>query len=121
MRAVIAFVSIFLMIPAQSWSAEPCREIHGRAVLYRGDGFFAIWHIGTHHIFSPADKASADLICKYFDCDNGDRQPALFADFTLCPTEPYKAGAAQPVIVKRVQHPHVVPYWPPVQSRSFQF
>jgi hypothetical protein len=86
-------------------------------VYYRGDGNFVIWHVGTHHIFSP-DKASIDLICQYFDCANGDRQPALFADFTVCPTEKFKPGSAQAVIVKRVQHPRVVPDWSPGKSVS---
>ena len=106
-HAVLLFAAI---VPGAS--AQSCFKIHGRAVLYRGDGSFEIWHIGTYHTFVP-DQKSADLICKYFDCASGDRQPALFADFTVCPTEPYKAGAAQPVIVTRVQHPHVVPDWPP--------
>ena len=38
-------------------NTQKCFEIHGRAILYRGDGFFAIWHVGTHHVFFPADKA----------------------------------------------------------------
>jgi hypothetical protein len=99
--------------------AQSCHEIHGRAVQYRGDAFFEIWHVGTHHIFFPADSASADLICRYFDCENGNRQPALFADFTICPTEPYKQGAAQPAIVKSVQHPRVIPEWPPLSAQGF--
>lgn len=101
-------------------SKQTCRVIHGRAMWYRGDGFFAIWHIGTHHIFSPADRDSADLICQYFDCESGDRQPALFADFTICPTEPYQDGAAQNVIVKRVEHPIVFTDWPaPTSPREY--
>jgi len=93
-----------------------CVLIRGRAIDYRGDGFFAIWHVGTHHIFFPADAKSADLICQYFDCESPDRQPALFADFTVCPTKPYQHGAAQPVIVKRVEHPVVFTDWPPPKS-----
>lgn len=95
-------------IPA---SAQECSVIRGRAVLYRGDGFFAIWHVGTHHIFFPADKASFDLLCRDMDCESSDKQPALFANFTVCPTKPFIPGAAQPVIVKRVQKPRVVPDW----------
>jgi len=96
-------------------SAQACFQIHGRAMEYRGDGFFAIWHIGTHHIFSP-DADSADFVCKYFDCESGDRQPALFAEFTICPTEPFVKGAAQMVKVTAVSHPFVVPDWPPQAS-----
>jgi len=97
--------------------AQTCFQIHGRAVWYRGDAFFEIWHIGTHHVFFPADKQSADLICKYFDCESGDRQPALFADFTVCPTEKYVPGAAQAVIVKKIERPRVVPNWPPPKHK----
>ena len=93
-------------------SGESCFQIHGRAVDYRGDAFFAIWHIGTHHEFFLVDKKSIDLVCQYFDCESPDRQPALFADFTLCPTKPFKAGAAQPAIVKNIEHPRVVSDWP---------
>lgn len=100
----VAFVSS--AAPAQN-----CFKIRGRAVLYRGDWFFEIWHVGSHHLFFPANKQSADLMCQYFDCKSADRQPALFADFTVCPTKPYKRGAAQPVIVKRVEHQRVVKKW----------
>jgi hypothetical protein len=40
----------------------------------------------------------------------------LFADFTICPSEPFKPGAAQPAIVKSVKHPHVIAEWPPPES-----
>jgi hypothetical protein len=108
---LIGLLLLVWLVPVAS--AQSCFQIHGRAVLYRGDAFFAIWHIGTHHVFFPADQQSEDLICKYFDCASGDKQPALFADFTVCPTEPYEPGAAQSVIVKLVRHPRVVPEWPP--------
>lgn len=97
-------------------SPKACFVIRGRAIDHRGDGFFAIWHVGTHHIFFPADNQSADLICRYFDCDSPDRQPALFADFTICPTSPYQPGAAQPAVVKRIEHPVVFTDWPPPKS-----
>jgi len=109
-----------LALMASSMHAETCRRIHGRAIWYRGDGFFEIWHIGTHHIFFPADGSSSDLICKYFDCESGNRQPVLFADFTVCPTLPYKLGAAQPAIVKEVNQAHVISDWPsPRSARKF--
>jgi len=68
--------------------AQACFSVRGRAVWWRGDGYFEIWHVGTHHSFFVTDKASTDLVCRYFDCENGERQPALFADFTVCPTKP---------------------------------
>ena len=103
--------------PAKSSQSQSCFQIRGRAILYRGDGFFAIWHVGTHHIFYPADKASADLLCDYMDCTSPRKQPALFADMTVCPTEPYKKGWAQPVVVKKVSHYYVVPDWPPPRRK----
>ena len=115
----VLFPSLLLTLLVPIGSAQTCRKIHGRAIWYRGDGFFAIWHIGTHHIFTPVDKQSADLVCQYFDCENGDIQPALFADFTICPTEKYVQGASQNVIVKKVEHPVVVAEWPPEQKKSY--
>ncbi|HXE09402.1 MAG TPA: hypothetical protein VN612_15975 [Acidobacteriaceae bacterium] len=114
MRVLSTYLLLALLGPIGS--AQTCRKIHGRAILYRGDGFFAIWHIGTDHIFMPSDKESADLVCQYFDCESGDEQPALFADFTVCPTKRYIHGAAQPAIVRKVEHPFVVAEWPPEQK-----
>jgi hypothetical protein len=92
---------------------EKCVQIRGRAISWRGNAFFSIWHVGTNHRYFVVDEASQDLVCKYFDCESPSRQPALFADFTLCPTEPFKQEAAQPAIVKGVAHPRVVAIWPP--------
>lgn len=113
-RVLLPIVLLITVLPVRSATgAQKCFQIRGRAVLRRGDGFFEIWHVGTDHVFFPADQKSADLICRYFDCVSGDKQPALFADFTVCPTKPYVPGAAQPVIVKKVDHPRVAPEWPP--------
>ena len=32
---------------------------------------------------------------------------ALFADFTVCPTEPFKQGHAQAAVVKRIEHAQI--------------
>lgn len=113
-----ALASTYAQQKPESQPSQPlkCFQIRGRAVLYRGDGFFAIWHVGTHHIFFPADKASADLLCNYMDCTSPRKQPALFADMTVCPTEPFKKGWAQPAKVTKVSHSYVVPEWPPKKS-----
>lgn len=113
-KLFLLLLVLFAIAPLDA--EEPCLQIHGRAVLHRGDGFFAIWQAGTHHIFSPANKQSVDFVCRFFDCESGDRQPALFADFTICPTAPFQQDAAQPVIVKAVTHPRVVAMWPPPKS-----
>jgi len=118
MRKVLLLVVLMaVMLPARAATkVQKCFQIRGRAVLRRGDGFFEIWHVGTSHFFFPADQKSADLMCHYFDCVSGDKQPALFGDFTVCPTKPYVPGAAQPVIVTKVEHPRVVAEWPPASS-----
>jgi hypothetical protein len=114
MRTILLYLALLPSLTPFT-AAQECFQIHGRAMEYRGDGFFAIWHIGTHHIFSP-DADSTDLVCKYFDCESGDRQPALFADFTICPSERFVKGAAQLVKVTAVVHPYVIPDWPPQAS-----
>jgi hypothetical protein len=93
--------------PARCFGAEPCREIHGRAILYSGDSFLEIWHIGTHHTFYVVDDSSTDLILRYVPASVGDSKPALFANFTLCPTPPYRRGASQATLVKRIRNPRV--------------
>src|SRR5215469_9342996 len=100
MKLIVTIVMAVAM--AQGTWAQSCFAIRGRAVWYRGDGWFAIWHVGTHHEFYPRGDASYDLLCKEFDCDSGQRQPALFADFTVCPVAKYVPGAAQAVTVTKV-------------------
>ncbi|UWZ82587.1 hypothetical protein [Occallatibacter riparius] len=116
MRMKLFLVLTLFIAMAPAASAERCFTIRGRAVWYRGDGFFAIWHIGTHHEFYPRGDASIDLLCKEFDCESGQRQPALFADFTVCPMDKYVPGAAQAVTVTKVEHPRVVADWPPADT-----
>jgi len=94
-------------------AAEPCTTIHGRLHYYGGDGQLRIWHIGTHHDFTP-DGSSWDTVIgwlregvkpsewkDYFD-------PAiavdLFGDFHVCPTEPFREGAVQHAKVVSVSH-----------------
>jgi hypothetical protein len=106
-RILILIGLTLLMAPGQFSSAEACRQIHGRAILYSGDSFLAIWHVGTHHTFFVVDETSSNLIFNYLHYPESDHQ-ALFADFTLCPTERYRQGASQPAIVKRIRNAHVV-------------
>jgi len=108
MRIAIVLGLILFATPASSQSAEPCREIRGRAILYSGDSFLEIWHIGTHHTFYVVDDSSTDLIMRYVRPSVGDSRQALFADFTLCPTAPYKRGASQATLVSRIRNPRVV-------------
>jgi len=114
---ILGSLLLVAILGSGATAEQKCFQIRGRAVWYRGDGFFAIWHVGTHHMFFPADKESSDLVCRYFDCVHADQQPALFADFTICPTEEYKPGSAQPAVVKKVERPKVVKDWPPNSAR----
>lgn len=119
------FAILFLVIARQAPAAtqpdashpQKCFQIRGRAILYPGDGFFAIWHVGTHHVFYPANEASVDLLCDYMSCTSLYKSPALFADMTVCPTKPYKKGSAQPAVVKKITHYYVVPDWPPAKHK----
>ncbi len=87
--------------------------IHGRANFYGGDGQLRIWHIGTHHTYEP-DEASWDRVMKWLE----DGVPAsekanyaipasavyLYADFLVCPIEPFKQGAVQRATIKSASH-----------------
>lgn len=106
-RLFMIFCLVLLMACGRSSFAGTCREIHGRAILYSGDSFLEIWHVGTHHTFFVIDEKSADLIFGYLHYPESDNQ-ALFADFTLCPTKKYKQGSSQPTIVKRIRNARVV-------------
>jgi len=91
--------------------------IHGRAHLYSGDGQLRIWHIGTHHEYEP-DDASSDRVIDWLlaGLKPSERQeyatPAsavyLFADFLICPTEPFKKGSVQRAEIKSALHRHYV-------------
>jgi len=87
--------------------AEPCQTIRGRAAEYSGDGYLEIWHVGTHHTFFVVDQKPTDLILAtmYHKVD-GPLQ-ALFADFTICPTAPFRQGHAQAAVVKRIENSQI--------------
>ncbi|SEG65593.1 hypothetical protein SAMN05421819_4049 [Bryocella elongata] len=96
-------------------AAEPCQTFHGRARFYSADGQLRIWHIGTHHEFMPDyrfDDPSWDRVVDRLK--NGAESAGaagnndLFATFTVCPTEPFRQGAAQTAIVHSMRHPVIV-------------
>jgi len=107
MRLLGSLVLVLFMLPQKLTCAEPCRQIHGRAISYSGDAFLEIWHVGTHHTFFVVDEKSNELIEGYLHNPESDNQ-ALFADFTVCPAERYKKGYSQPVIVKKIENPRLV-------------
>lgn len=105
MRHTLLTLLALLMLPNSLIAGEPCQEIHGRARLYTGDGQLFIWHLGTHHEFWILDDKSWDLIFKYIP-DGGGKD--LYANFTVCPTRPFRNDAAQPATVKSIRHPRLV-------------
>jgi hypothetical protein len=91
--------------------------IHGRANLSGGDLQLRIWQIGTHHEFEP-DESTWDTVVDWLNAGlpRKDKEqyaiPAstvyLFADFEICPTEPFKKGWVQQAKVKSAVHRHYV-------------
>lgn len=116
MRKIALLVLVFGLLPPLH-AAEPCMVIHGRAHLYTGDGQLRIWHIGTHHEYAP-DSSSSERVIAWLEAGvPGPERPKyaipagevyLFADFLICPTEPFKKGAAQGAAVKSATHRHYV-------------
>jgi hypothetical protein len=119
MRLSLLLFSFALTLPTPTLADQSCQRIHGRAILYTGDGQLRIWHIGTHHTFRPVERLdSSDDFEQSWDkvlhlLSGGQKGPdafddrALFADFVVCPTRPYREGASQTAIVKRIYHPKV--------------
>ena len=111
---LLLIFGITLSLPA----AESCFTIHGRAHLYGGDGQLRIWQIGTKHEYVP-DGTSWATVERWLEAGvkDSDRSkyasPAshvsLFADFLICPTEPFKAGSVQQAKVVSAQHRRYIP------------
>jgi len=112
--ALLCFATAALL-PADA--AESCTVIHGRAHVYGGDGQLRIWHVGTHHDYEP-DESSWTRVLKWLEAGvkSTDRPMAvdpaselcLFADFVICPTEPFKKGSVQQAKVKSASRKHYV-------------
>ena len=99
-------------------AADSCFTIHGRAHLYGGDGQLRIWHVGTHHEYEP-DTSSWARVENWLEAGvsasekSARASPAswvyLFADFLICPTEPFKMGSVQKAKVISAHRRHYVP------------
>jgi hypothetical protein len=91
------------------YAAEACRVIHGRAHFYGGDGQLRVWHIGTRHEYEP-DESSLPRVMKWLEAGVPENERAnyaspassvyLYADFLICPTEPFKPGSVQRAKIK---------------------
>jgi hypothetical protein len=99
-------------------AADSCFTIHGRAHYYAGDGQLRIWHIGTHHEFEP-DESTWERVKGWLESGvtEADRKryaiPVsmidLFADFSVCPVEEYKAGSVQKARIVSAAHRRYAP------------
>lgn len=106
---------ILALIPMWAYGSEPCRVLHGRARFYSGDGQVRIWAIGTHHEYRP-DDASLDTVMEWLEAGVPESErksyvspPSvvdLYADFTVCPTEPFKKGSVQEAKITSASHRH---------------
>ena len=104
---------LMLVSVLPTYATERCRVIHGRAHLYGGDGQLRIWHIGTHHEYTP-DKSSRSQVEGWLEAGVKDTDKAkyaspasevdLFADFLICPKEPFKEGSVQRAKVRSASH-----------------
>jgi hypothetical protein len=116
MRTLV-LIGLLVIAACRLPAADSCMTIHGRAHLYGGDGQLRIWHIGTHHDYTP-DESSWGIVTEWLEAGitKSERDklasPAsalyLFAEFVICPTEPFKNGSVQRAIVKSASHRHYV-------------
>jgi len=118
MRIPSTLATLLILTTPLAFAAEPCQSFHGRALYYSADGQLRIWHIGTHHTFEPPDMPGPNpdyepswdrLMTLLLDGSHDPDSHALFADFVVCPTEPFRKGATQKAIIQSIRHPHVVP------------
>ena len=111
----IAVILVSIEASAQpQTTAEPCGWIRGRAHQYGGDGQLRIWHIGTHHEYTP-DESSWDRVIGWLEggvtkADKAYVNPLgnvyLFADFLVCPVEEFENGLVQRAEIKSVKNKH---------------
>ena len=115
MRVWLLLPLVFVL-PLQAGDA--CFTIHGRAHLYGADVQLRIWHVGTHHDYEPDDSSRARveqwLMAGVKEPEKSQYASSassvyLFADFVICPVEPFKKGSAHKAKVVSAEHRHYVP------------
>jgi len=109
----MAVVLSLTLVAFPASATEPCRPIHARAHFYGGDGQLRLWHIGTHHEYQP-DESSWDKVVRWLEAGIPKSERAryaspasavdLYADFLVCPTEPFRKGAVQTAEIKSATH-----------------
>jgi hypothetical protein len=103
--SMIYRLGLLFLLSLPSQAADACFTIHGRAHLYGGDGQLRIWHVGTDHDYEPDDPSSRARVEQWLEAGVKESEKAhmaspasmvyLFADFEICPTEPFKKGSVQ--------------------------
>lgn len=109
---------LLLTLTLPSRAGDACFTIHGRVHFYGGDGQLRVWHIATHHEYQPDDSSRS----RFYDwLEAGIKEPEksrsaapaslvyLFADFLICPIEPYKKGSVQTAKIISAKHMRYVP------------
>ena len=92
---------------AQPRRKGDCSWVHGRFIVYTGDGRFVIWIVGTKRTVEVVDDT--DDVSGIFQAYEkrvplkGDIDP-LFADFRVCALKNSKPGHMQPVRVSDVRN-----------------
>jgi hypothetical protein len=117
MKRLLSSFGLLIILTVSGNASDQCQLIHGRASFYGGDGQLRIWHIGTHHEYRP-DESSSDKVIGWLEegVPKSERtkytSPAsvvdLYADFLVCPTEPFRKGAVQEATIKTASHRHYV-------------
>jgi hypothetical protein len=113
MKGLLSALGLLVIVVVSAHAGDPCQIIHGRARSYSGDGQLRIWHIGTHHEYQP-DESSWETVIGWLEdgLPKSERakyvSPAsavdLYADFLVCPTEPFRKGAVQLAKIKTASH-----------------
>ena len=112
MIRTITAAAVVLMV-THVHATDPCKLIRGRAHLYGGDGRVRIWEVGTHHEYEP-DGSSRDTVVKWLEAGVTEAEFAkytsapsmvyLYADYLVCPTEPFRKGSVQKAEIKTATH-----------------
>jgi hypothetical protein len=87
--------------------------------LYGGDGQLRVWHIGAHHEYEP-DVSSWQRVIQWLEAGVNDKEKSrwaspgtmvkLYADFVVCPVEPFRQGGVQKAVIESATHRHYTHY-----------
>jgi hypothetical protein len=101
--------------------AASCYMTHGRLAVYNGSVNWRLWKIGTHNLLgiysgpaamphryetldSESPELPANLRAVFDSVDNPVYEVEVFADFEVCPLEPYIEGHMQAACIESATH-----------------